>query len=124
MFGYAERSLEIDYPAFLASHPDLKRRVEEVTRSAQQEAFGQDAAKVIAELQRRIAELEQSKVSTQSTLSNRESVATEPTPDSVSQSHRQLLTIIERLERRLTMLEDQMRRDSAGRRLATPAQKE
>lgn len=71
LFGYPERTLGIVYRPFLASNPDLAVRVEEIKQSSQQERFDKDEAKVIADLQRRIAELERSKEALQLQLTGR-----------------------------------------------------
>jgi len=119
LFGYPERTLEIAYRPFLAANPDRVRRVEEVKHSVQQEAFGKEEAQVIADLQRRIAELEQSKALLQSKLNRSEAhsietapVSVEDNPDGLRETNQRLLDAIRRLEQRLATLEKEVREGS------------
>lgn len=119
LFGYPERTVGIAYRPFLASNPDRARRAEEVNQSTQQEHFGKDEAKVIADLQRRIAELERSKEALQSQLKRSElsPAVTVPAPiehnqPAIQDTNRQLLETIQKLERRLATLEEEVRKGS------------
>ncbi|MBA2486535.1 MAG: hypothetical protein H0V35_10640 [Nitrospira sp.] len=127
LFGYPERTLGIAYRPFLASNPDLAARVEEVTQSSQQERFAQDEAKVIADLQRRIAELERSKEALKSQLKQSELSPPLRAPvesnKAVSQeTNRTLLEVIQRLEERLATLEKAFKKKPpAAPRRTTPS---
>ena len=117
LFGYPERTLGIAYRSFLASNPDRTKRREEVARSAQQEAFGKDAAKVIADFQQRIAELEHSKGFTQSTPRHNQGpssgilpISAESEQEAPRETDRKLLDVIQRLEQRVEALEKELRR--------------
>jgi hypothetical protein len=117
LFGYPERTLGIAYRPFLASNPDRAKRVEEVKQSAQQEHFGKDEAKVIADLQRRISELERSKEDLELKLKRGDTspLPTTPAPIESTQpafqeTNQRLLEIIRRLEQRLATLEEEVRK--------------
>lgn len=117
LFGYPERTLGIAYRPFLASNPDRAKRMEEVQQSAQQESFGKDEAKVIADLQRRIVELERSEEALQSKLNRSESaplptvpVQSESNRSTPQETNQRLLEIIQRLEQRLATLEEEVRK--------------
>ena len=127
LFGYPERTLSIAYRPFLASNPDKARRVEEVKHSAQQEAFGKNEAQVIADLQRRIAELEESKATLRSKL-NRIEASSETTPapvegnaDGLRDTNQRLLDAIRSLEPRLATLEKEVRDGARERRMSEPS---
>ena len=127
LFGYPERTLSIAYRPFLASNPDKARRVEEVKHSAQQEAFGKNEAQVIADLQRRIAELEESKATLRSKL-NRIEASSETTPapvegnaDGLRDTNQRLLDAIRSLEHRLATLEKEVRDGARERRMSEPS---
>lgn len=127
LFGYPERTLSIAYGPFLASNPDKARRVEEVKHSAQQEAFGKNEAQVIADLQRRIAELEESKASLQSKLnrsaapSKRMPASVEANADALRDTNQRLLDAIRRLEQRLATLEEEVREGARAAAISAPS---
>lgn len=127
LFGYPERSLAIAYRPFLAANPDRVRRVEEVKQSAQQEAFGRNEAQVIADLQRRIAELEESKASLQSKLNRTEAPAErmpasiEVNADGLRDTNQRLLDAIRSLEQRLATLEKEVREGAPVPAISTPS---
>lgn len=117
LFGYPERTLGIAYRSFLASNPDRTKRREEVARSAQQEALGKDAVKVIADLQQRIAELEHSKGFAQSTPRHNQGPSggmlpnpAESNQEALRETDRKLLDVIQRLEQRVEAVEKELRR--------------
>lgn len=130
LFGYPERTLAIAYRQFLAANPDRMRRVEEVRHSAQQEAFGKDEARVIADLQRRIAELEKSKASLQSKLnhsvapSDRTPPPVEANADALKDINQKLLDAIRRLEQRLATLEEEVREGARAPAISAPSLKQ
>jgi hypothetical protein len=128
--GYPERSLAVAYRAFLAANPDRVRRVEEVRHPAQREAFRKDESQVIADLQRRIAELQESKASLRSQLIGSEARSTEKPPGSAEANpndltdlNQRVIDAIRRLEPRLATLEHEVRERSPVRVTPDPSRR-
>ena len=94
-------------------------RVKEIKQSSQQERFDKDEAKVIADLQRRIAELERSKEALQLQLTGRKDprpktppLSDESNQSTIQDSNRKLIEVIRALEQRLSSLEEEVRKGS------------
>lgn len=59
LLRYPERTLALAFRAYLTVHPDARKRLAEVEEAMQQTAGGKPEAETIADLKRRIAEIEQ-----------------------------------------------------------------
>ncbi|MEK6803916.1 MAG: hypothetical protein AABZ34_14800 [Nitrospirota bacterium] len=116
LIRYPERTLSIAYPAFLAAHTEakLERREVESVHSASTHDTGEN--QVIAELKRRVAELERTNqaLTSRTRNSSSESMSDSPKPTSGDSLHSdtdaqvRLIEVIRLLEARVAELERQI----------------
>ncbi len=118
LFGYPERTLAIAYRSFLAANPDLQKREVEIQDALQHATMGKGEGQAIADLKRRVAELDQTNRALADKLHERSFPASvpppAPTPSSSlgnppADSQATLLEMIKHLEQRITGLEEQLR---------------
>jgi len=118
LLRYPERALSIAYRSFLTAAPDTTKQISEKKNAVRQSADGEAHDQAIADLQRRIAELEQANQA----LAARTSAIklTDNTPDALQstfansprtnpESQAALREIIKQLETRLADLERQLK---------------
>jgi hypothetical protein len=120
LLRYPERTLALAYRAYLTVYTDVRKRLAEVEEAVQQTAGGKPEAVAIADLKRRIAELEQSNHSLaarplDASPASGAPVSMSPTSPSPSSPEIQdaLLEVIKRLEARVAELERQIRQQPA-----------
>jgi hypothetical protein len=124
LFGYPERTLAINYQPFLIANADLQKREREIHDAMQQATMGKVEGQAIAELKRRVTELEQAnraqaeKIQKQS--SDTQPIAQIPVASSVpiaptENSQSKLLEVIKHLEGRIASLEQQLRQKPANK---------
>lgn len=108
---YPERALSIAYRPFLTEKFSLTNRRAETEQAGRHSAVEQADAETIADLHRRIIELEQAN----QTLNNRAAAANQAPPVSLPPADSQavLLDIIKRLEARMSELEQQLKQQPA-----------
>ena len=116
LLRYPERTLALAYQAYLMVHPDVRARLAEIEEAMQQTPAGKPRAEAIADLKRRIAELEQANRSPAArpldpspTISLPASIPSMSQPLSSPETHDSLLEVIKRMETRITELERQVR---------------
>lgn len=116
LLRYPERTLALAYQAYLAIHPDVRARLAEVEEALQQTPDGKPRVEAIADLKRRIAELERANRSPASrpldpspAISSPASIPSMSQPLSSPEIHGSLLEVIKRLEARVAELERQAR---------------
>ncbi len=117
LFGYPERTLAIAYQPFLIANADLQKRETEIHDALQQATMGREEGQAIAELKRRVAELEQTnralaeKIQKQSTHARPFApapAASSVPSNSAEDSQIKLLEMIKHLEDRMASLEAQL----------------
>jgi hypothetical protein len=119
LLRYSERTLALAYPAYLTVHPDVHKRLAEVAEAMQQTAGGKPETEAVADLKRRIVELEQANHSLParprdaSPASGAPALMSPmiPVPSS-PETQGALLEVITRLEGRVAELERQVRDQS------------
>ncbi|MEO8338853.1 MAG: hypothetical protein ABI604_03935 [Nitrospirota bacterium] len=118
LFGYPERTLAIAYQPFLIANADLQKREMEIHDALQQATMGKREGQAIAELKRRVAELEQTNRALAEKIEKQSTDARSFTPASVASvvpsssaegSQINLLEMIKHLEDRMASLETQLR---------------
>lgn len=122
LLRYPERTLSIAYRSFLMSKPDTIKQIAEERNATQPSTIGNADDHSIADLQRRIAELEQANQALTARTPptpSRDSAANSLMPDSDSPplsgpgSQATLLETIKRLEMRMSDLERQLKQQPA-----------
>jgi hypothetical protein len=114
---YPERTLEIAFKPFLAENPDPKKRMAEVQAAMQSAAMGKAESQAIAELNKKVAELEAANKALAAKVTEAPvaqvpvapAAAPSPAPDATRESLTKLMEMIKRLEERMTALEQQLR---------------
>ena len=116
LLRYPERTLALAYRAYLTVHPDVRTRLAEIESAMRQTAGGKPETEAIADLKRRIAELEQAKHSLTArpldpspTSGAPASMSPVSQPPSSPETQDALLDVIKRLEARVAELERQIR---------------
>jgi hypothetical protein len=119
LLRYPERTLALAYHAYLTVHPDVRERLAEVEEARQRTAGGRPEEEAIADLKRRIAELEQANHSLAAqpldpSPAPGASVSISPTiqPPSSPETQGMLLDVIKHLEARVAELERQAQQQS------------
>ena len=114
LFGHAERVLAIAYQPFLAANGDIRIREAEIQEAVEQATMRKSEAAAIADLKRRVAELEQTNRALSNKLQGQPTPTVPPpvSPDGSLNSPAQLQETIKRLEDRISNLEDQLRNTS------------
>ena len=122
---YPERRLSIAYQSYLKANPDLVRRAQEAQDAVQQATLGKAESLAIAELKKRIADLERSNAElaakvpkTTGSLEPSPPPAQEPAfqPNSKSQSQDQIQEFMKRLEERVEELEKELRESGSNKK--------
>ena len=118
LLRYPERTLALAYRTYLRAHPDVRKRLAEVEEAMQQTAGGKPEAEAIADLKRRIVELEQTNHSLAARPLDAAPVAPASNspmiqPSSPPEIQGTLLKVIKRLEARVAELERQVREQPA-----------
>lgn len=118
LIDYPERTLEIAYKPFLAANPDPKRRTEEVQAAMQSATMGKAEGQAIAELNKKVAELEAANKALASKVQETPVVPVPVPPtaavvpprpsDDIRDSLARLMEMVKRLEERMTSLERQL----------------
>ncbi len=116
LLRYPERTLALAYRAYLTVHPDVNKRLAEIEEARQQTSGGKPEAEAIADLKRRISELEQANHSLAARPFEASSASGVPTftppmipAPSSPETQGALLEVIRRLEARVAELERQVR---------------
>ncbi|TKB34983.1 MAG: hypothetical protein E8D51_01380 [Nitrospira sp.] len=116
LLRYPERTLALAYQAYLTVHPDVRARLAEIEEAMQQTPGGKPRAEAIADLKRRIAELEQANRSPAArpldpspAISPPASIPSMSPPPSSPETQDSLLEVIKRMETRIAELERQVR---------------
>ena len=117
LLRYPERTLALAYRTYLTVHPDVHKRLAEVEEAMQQTPGGKPEAEAIADLKRRIVELEQANHSLTARPLDASPAPGVPAPispiiqppSSSAETHGTLLEVIKRLEARVAELERQVR---------------
>ena len=125
LFDYPERTLSIAYQSYLNANPDPIRRAQEVQDAVQQATLGKAESLAIAELKKRIIDLERANAE----LATKVPKATEPValspssdqeaafqPDSKQQSQDQIQEFMKRLEKRVAELEQALKESEPNRK--------
>lgn len=120
LLRYPERTLALAYRAYLTVHPNVRTRMAEIEEAMQQTAGGKPEAEAIADLKRRIAELEQSNHPLAARPLDPSPASGAPAsnspmiqPPSSPEMQGSLLEVIKRLEARVAELERQVRQQPA-----------
>lgn len=125
LFDYPERTLSVAYESYLKANPDPIRRTQEVQDAVQQATLGKAESLAIAELKKRITDLERvnaelaAKVpKTTGSLESSPPPAQEPAvqPDSKPQSQDQIQEFMKRLEKRVAELEKERRENGSSKK--------
>lgn len=125
LFDYPERTLSIAYQSYLKANPDPIRRAQEAQDAVQQATLGKAESLAIAELQKRITDLERANAElaakvpkTTGSLKPSPPPAQEPAvqPNSQSQSQDQIQEFMKRLEERVAELEHALKESESHRK--------
>ncbi len=125
LFDYPERTLSIAYQSYLQANPDPVRRAQEADDAVRQATLGKAESQAIAELKRRIADLERANAELAASVPKATgpvelspSPNQEPAfqPDSKQQSQDQIQEFMKRLEERVAALEKEIRYNRSNNR--------
>ncbi|ULA65220.1 MAG: hypothetical protein LZF86_190523 [Nitrospira sp.] len=116
LLDYPERTLSIAYQAYLTANPDPVKRVQEVHDAMQQATLGKAESAAIAELKKRIADLERANAELAATAPKMSVPAT--LPPSPAQDQTQELMM--QLEKRVAELERALKESESYRKQASP----
>lgn len=116
LLRYPERTLALAYRTYLTVHPDVRKRLAEIEDARQQTASGKSETEAIADLKRRIVELEQANHSLATRPLDASPAPGAPAsispmiqPPSSPETQGALREVIKRLETRVDELERQVR---------------
>jgi ElaB/YqjD/DUF883 family membrane-anchored ribosome-binding protein len=125
LFDYPERTLSVAYQSYLNANPDPIRRTQEVQDAVQQATLGKVESLAIAELKKRITDLEWANAElaarvpkTTGSLEPSPPPVQEPVfqPNSKSQSQDQIQEFMKRLEERVAELEHALKESESNRK--------
>ena len=125
LVDYPERTLSIAYQSYLKANPDPIRRAQEAQDAVQQATLGKAESQAIAELKKRITDLERANVElaakvpkTTGQLDPSPMPTQEPAfqPNSQSQSQDQIQEFMKRLEKRVAELEQALKESQPSRK--------
>lgn len=109
LLRYPERTLALAYRPYMTAYPDVRTRLAEIEEAMQQTVSAKPMAETIAELKRRIAELEQAARPLNPSPASGASISPMIGPPSSPEIQDRLLDVIKRLELRVAELERHIR---------------
>lgn len=126
LFDYPERTLSVAYQSYLTANPDPIRRAQEVQDAVQQATLGKPESLAIADLKKRIADLERANAELAAKVPKTTGLL-EPPPlpvqkpvfqpsSSTPQSQDQIQEFMKRLEKRVAELEHALKESESHRK--------
>ncbi|MGE0473296.1 MAG: hypothetical protein AB7P17_06650 [Nitrospirales bacterium] len=129
LFGYPERTLSIAYQGYLKVNPDSNEEIQQPDNGMFESTQGKSESQIIAELRKRITELEQANANIRAAMqeptgaqSASSLLPPEPTSNNIQKQdvHAQLQETVKDLERRVADLEKRLNNNVKTRRTGVP----